>query len=59
MEINKKDEKVVVKYKNNRISIYNEDRTIGGVLEISSSQLKNMYFSGKGEGVLHLQVKED
>jgi hypothetical protein len=59
MEINKKNEKVIVKYKNDRISIYNADRTIGGILEISSNEIKNMYWGKEGKGVLHIQVIDD
>lgn len=58
MEINKKNQPVVVKYKNGKITIYNEDRTIGGVLEISSNELRKMYFGDDGVGILHLQVVE-
>ena len=56
MEINKKNETVVVRYQNGKISIYNEDRTIGGVLEITSNELRKMYFGDDGVGILHLQV---
>ena len=59
MKIDRKDESVLVKYENGRISIYNADRSISGVLEISSEELRKMYFGNDGEGLLHLVVITD
>jgi len=59
MQIDKKNQKVTVTYKDNKISIFNEDRSVAGVLEISGTNLKNMYWGKKGYGTLHLQVIEE
>ena len=56
MQINKKNESVLVKYKDGRITLHNADRSIAGILEISSEELRKMYFGNDGEGVLDLQV---
>ena len=42
MEINKNDEIVIIRYNDGQITIYNEDRTISGYMEISSSELRKM-----------------
>ena len=59
MKINKNNLPVVVKYSNGKIKLYNEDRSVGAVLEITSSELRKMYVGDEGEGILHIQITED
>jgi hypothetical protein len=53
MDINK-SEKVTLTYKDGKIKVLGTK--IKAVCEISSSELRNMYFGKKGEGTLHLQL---
>lgn len=49
-----KSEKVTLTYKDGKIKVLGTE--IKAVCEISSSELRNMYFGKKGEGVLHIQL---
>lgn len=48
-------ENIVIKWKDGKASIIG-DGQVKAVMEISSSELRKMYFGGEGSGVLHLQI---
>ena len=51
-----KCEPVTITYKDDKISL--TGNTISGVLEITSKELKNLYWRGKGNGTVTVKVKE-
>jgi len=59
MIIDKHNVKVVVKYKDGKITFYNEDRSVAGVMDMTSSELKKMYFGQTGRGVLNMRVVDE
>lgn len=55
--ITKKTENVQVIYKNGVIYVRGKD--LNGVLEISSAELKNMYWKGLGNGRITVEIKTE
>jgi hypothetical protein len=52
-----RSEKVRLKYEDDKVKIIGTD--VKAVLELSSSELKKMYFGKDGEGTIHVQIKQD
>lgn len=55
MENTRKKEAVKLQYKDDKI--YITGASINGVLEISSKELKSMYWKGVGNGVIDVNIK--
>lgn len=52
-----KSESVTIKYEDGKIKVIGQK--VKAVLEVSSGELKNMYFGRTGRGTLHVQITED
>jgi hypothetical protein len=50
-----KSEAVKITYKDDKISITGP--SVNGVLEITSKELKNLYWKGAGNGTVHVKIK--
>lgn len=51
-----KSESVTLKYEDGKIKVIGTQ--VKAVLELSSGELKNMYFGKTGRGTLHVQIKD-